>query len=89
MKLCLVRSFTEGGKDWTEELNRHCTEICDDPEEISEVHTRVDGCRRDGTGATRTIYTCPELAAELVMHARSGTSKDEACGPEDIIITES
>ena len=88
-KLCLQGSLTEDGKDWTEELKRHCTEICDDLEEISQVHTMVDGCWRDGTGATRTVCTCPELAAELVMHARSGTSKDEACGPEDIIITES
>ena len=30
-KLCLQGSFTEDGKDWTEELNRHCTEICDGP----------------------------------------------------------
>ena len=49
---------------------------------------RVADHRRDGTVATRTGYTCSELAADLVMYAGSGVSNDNAIGPEDSIVTE-
>ena len=43
--------------------------------------------RRSGTEAKRTGCTCPELTADMVMHARSG-SKEKAHGPEDVVVPE-
>ena len=41
--------------------------------------------RGEGTEPTRIGYTCPELTADLVMHARSDMSKDRANGEEEVL----
>ena len=75
--------------NWAKELNRHCREIQDDPEDTDEVQKElVTDQSGNGTEVTGTGYACQGLTADFVIHAPSFVSKEKADGPEDITVPE-
>ena len=83
----LEGSSTEDREEWTKELDRHCRAICDDRRPTRCI---AEGGRtqKERCAGYRKVYGMPEIAAGLVMHARSCMSKDKALGLEDIIVSE-